>query len=330
MGIRGLAGWVSWAASETIRSPDWSEYRGKRVGFDVLGFLYKAKSRRIDPFTYLANFIACAKGLGIELMPVFDGKPPEEKRDALMERSRRRETASHTSIQLTSDLNTVPMNTVQRTEVLEIVKRLSQTATYLTSLERDTAKQLFYACGIVSYNATEEADDVLAYFSKREEIYAVISNDYDLLTRGVERLLVPDFYAQPGDAAGWKSYNLSEILRSVQFSYTQFVEMCVLMGSDYTSGCKSLPYKSAYWAIKYRGGLDKTLKVIGVSDTVKYIRAIEKLMGTDLSATELMGEKQWEKFRSGPHLVEPESLTEMSDTILSEITPECLLALQKV
>jgi hypothetical protein len=110
----------------------------------------------------------------------------------------------------------------------------------------------------------------------------------------------------------------------------QFVEMCVLMGSDYTSGCKSLPYKSAYWAIKYRGGLDKSLKVIGVSSTVKYIRAIEKLMGNDISATELMGEKQWDKFRSGPHLVEPDSLTEMSDTILSEITPECLLALQKV
>jgi len=222
------------------------------------------------------------------------------------------------------------MRTALRAQVLEIVKRLSHTATYLTSLERDTAKQLFYACGIVSYNATEEADDVLAYFSKREEIYAVISNDYDLLTRGVERLLVPDFYAQPGDAGGWKSYTLSGILKSVQFTYTQFVEMCVLMGSDYTSGCKSLPYKSAYWAIKYRGSLEKSLKVIGVSSTVKYIRAIEKLIGSDISAADLMGEKQWDKFRCGPHAVEPDSLAEMSDTILSEITPECLIALQKV
>jgi hypothetical protein len=181
-------------------------------------------------------------------------------------------------------------------------------------------KQFFYACGVLCLNATYEADDVLAYFARRGEFAAVLSNDFDLLARGVEQLLVPAYYALPGDVDGWSCYTLSSILRHVGFSYIQFLEMCVLMGCDYTTGCMQLPYKSAYWAIKYRGSLLSTLRVLGLvgaADRALYYAAMERLAGLRMSPATLMGEKQWEKYASFEARVECDALAEFRRSRLS-------------
>jgi len=200
------------------------------------------------------------------------------------------------------------MSTIQRAVVESRVRTLDQTANYLTSEERDMAKQLFYACGILPLNATGEADNTLAYFAKRGMVDAVISNDLDLLARGVDVLLVPEPYALPGDTSGWRMYTLQTILRAVEFTYEQFVEMCILMGCDYTHGCKSLPYKSAYWAIKYRGELHKTLDFLRVPDRAPYERAHTILVGSTETPEELMGPKQWENLAAGAPAVEHDAL----------------------
>jgi len=112
----------------------------------------------------------------------------------------------------------------------------------------------------------------------------------------------------PGDADGWVLHDLPAILHKVSFTHDQFVEMCVLMGSDYTVGLRSLPYKSAYWAIKYRGDLLKTLEVLGVPEETPYVEAVKRLKGLCETEETLMGEKQWAKLTAGAPPVEPASL----------------------
>lgn len=322
MGIRGLTGWIAWAAPTAIQQPAWHTWKGKHIGVDILGFLYRAKAQSTDPLHFLATFIVATKRLGIRITPIFDGKPPDEKRHALAQRSAVRNTSDEQKKVLLDDLESVPMTQEQRTVVESKVKTLTVAANYLTSEERDKAKQLFYAAGIVPLNATGEADNVLAYFCKRDMFDAVMSNDLDLLARGVETLLVPEPYALPGDKCGWKVYSLSGILKEVGFSYQQFVEMCVLMGSDYTSSQRTLPYKSAFWSIKYRGDLKKTLEFLHIHDASPYERAYTILVGSSETAESLMGAKQWEKLASDPPPIEHDALAEFRKSHLLHITDD--------
>ena len=309
MGIRGLTGWIHWAAAQTVQEPNWQLYSGKKVGIDILGLLYKAKAQRQSPMLYISRLIAACKKYNILPVPIFDGKPPEEKREALKLRTAVRARSEIKKQQLILELATINVPEEKREIVSSALHTLELNTSYFTSDERDLAKQLFYACGISSYNATGEADNVLAYFSKRGELAAVISNDFDLLTRGVETLLVPDSYALPGDLSGWKHYSLSTILGAAEFTYNQFVDMCVLMGCDYTVGCVNLQYRSAYWAIKYRGSLENTLNHYKVYDKLPYMKAIEILVGNMDTHAMLMGDKQWDKWAcSGSVHVEPETL----------------------
>lgn len=306
MGIRGLTGWIRWAAPSSIGTPDWGAYEGQRIGIDILSSLYKVKAQGASPFLYFAQLLAACKKLRIIPVILFDGKPPESKRTTLASRSATRVAAQKTISALTTDLIQIPMSPTQRTVVEEQVRAIStrSSSTYITSEERDICKQICYAAGIMCLNADGEADDVLAHFSKTGDFSAVISGDLDLLARGVENLLVPDTWALPGESDGWRYYTLSTILDSTQLTYDMFVEMCVLMGCDYTAGLPSLPYKSAYWATKYRRDFLRTLEVMRVADDRPYISAVAMLR----NAAAQMGEKQWQKWRSGPPFVEPQSL----------------------
>jgi len=319
MGIRGLTGWIKWAAAPSIKEPNWAQWKGKKIGVDILGFLYKAKAQHYSPLLYLGRLIAAFKKYDITPIPIFDGKPPDEKREALKLRSELRVKSDTMKATLMKDLESTTLSEADRTMAEGELKVLEQNTTYLTSDERMLAKQLFYACGITALNASGEADNILAYFARREELVAIISNDLDLLPRGVQTLLVPDNYALPGDKSGWVEYNLHDILKYSELNYEQFVEMCVLMGCDYTAGLKSFPYKTAYWAIRYKGDMYAALKNYRVYDAEPYGKAASILKGLYETSESLMGEKQWEKWAAPPHGVESEALAEFRKSYLVEL-----------
>ena len=310
MGVRGLTKFLHWAntASGDTQTIDWSQWKGKKIGVDILGFLYRAKAQRRSILPYLGTFIAACKQHSIQPVMIFDGKPPDEKRALIQKRTALRLASDATRQILEGDLEHVPMNEEQAAVVTKEVNRLVLNSTYLTGEERDIAKQLFYACGIVTLNASGEADSVLAYFAKRGELAAVISHDFDLLARGVETLLVPGPYALPGDTGGWSEYRLSSILTRIGFTYEQFLDMCILMGCDYTSGLQSLPFKRAYWAIQFRGPLSVVLASLGVRNTMPYETAKHLMEGLLDTQDSLMNAKQWEKWMAGPPSVEHDVL----------------------
>jgi 5'-3' exonuclease len=308
MGIRGLTGWIKWAAGPTINRPNWLEYSGKTIGVDILGQLYKIKAANGCPILYMARFIIACRTLTINPVFVFDGKPPDAKRAALKQRSTLRNSSLETLKALEANVAPYVETAAEKAALEARIKSLSTYTSFFSSEERDLCKQLCYAAGVISINATGEADDVLAHLTRKGVFAAVVSSDLDMLARGVENLFVPSLQSMPGDNDGWTAYNLPTILRHVSFSYDQFVQMAVLMGSDYNIGEKTLQYKSAYWAIKYRGDLLKTLEVLGVIDETPYYEAINRLKGLYETEESLMGEKQWNKLTAGNPPVERESL----------------------
>lgn len=304
MGIRGLQNWIRWTTPHTVKIPEWSQLSGKRIGVDILGFLYRAKSHGVYPIVYIAQFIAACRRLNIIPIVIFDGKPPSEKQKILEQRNALR---TESNIKKTAILQTVGHSSdcIVQAEL----QKLELNSTYFTSEERDQVKQFLYSCGVLSLNASGEADNTLAYFSRKGWISAVISSDFDLLARGVETLLVPDGNALPGEY-GWKQYTLSQILTHSTLTYDQFVEMCVLMGSDYTAYLPSIPYKTAYWTVKHRGSIEYTLARYNINEYTPYIRAKQILIGSDDTEDQLMNSKQWEKWHGQHPNVEYDRLME--------------------
>jgi flap endonuclease-1 len=275
----------------------------------------------------MAQFIAGCKQLGIKPVFVFDGKPPDVKRPALKARSAlRAESALHLA-HLEQEVAPQVSTPEEKSVYDERRKTLLQNTSYFTSEERDLCKQLCYAAGVLCLNATGEADDVLAYLYHKGHFAAVVSNDLDLLARGIQKVLVSQIYSVPGDHEGWIQYTLPAILDKVGLSHTEFVQMCVLMGCDYTVGHKNLPYRSAFFAIKYRGELLKTLAVLEVNDEKPYYDAIDRLNGLCETPETLMGEKQWEKLRAGAPAVEPTSLQVFRENQLKALPDSIYTAL---
>ena len=296
MGIRGLTGWIRWAAPASVKAPLWSSFSKKRVGIDILGFLYKAKANKTHPITYIAHLIAKCREYNIIPIPVFDGKPPDEKRETIRQRNEARLKNDQKRIQLATDIENVDMTKEQRDTLTKEIGNLTANSVYVTTDERDEVKRLLYAAGVIFLNANGEADNVLAYLMRRGELDAVMSNDMDLLARGVHTLLVPERMGAPGDTTGWIAYELNNILHHAGLTYLQFLEMCVLMGSDYTNKAKSLPFKQSYFTIKYKGNLHKALESIQIKDCLPYDRAIDMLNGRNETVEDLMSEKQWIKW----------------------------------
>jgi flap endonuclease-1 len=296
MGIRGLTGWIRWAAPAAIKTPNWASFTKKRVGIDILGFLYKAKANKTLPITYIAHLIAKCREYNIIPIPVFDGKPPDEKRETIKLRNEARIKNDQKLQQLNTDIENVDMTAEQRELLKREMGNLAAGSIYVTTDERDEVKRLLYASGVLFLNANGEADNVLAYLIRHGELDAVMSNDMDLLARGVHTMLVPEKMGVPGDSSGWICYELNNILQHAGLSFLQFLEMCVLMGSDYTNKAKSLPFKQSYFTIKYKGNLHKALESIQVKNFVPYERAIDMLNGLTETVEQLMTEKQWHKW----------------------------------
>jgi flap endonuclease-1 len=264
--------------------------------------------------------IAAFRRCGLEPVPVFDGKSPTEKRSLLEERASLRTSAARRCALLENDLQQVPMSDSQRALVAQEVERLVSSTTYFTGEERELIKQIFYVCGVKPLNASGEADNALAYMAKQGLVAAVVSNDMDLLVRGVEQLWVPESYALPGDLTGWACYSCSEVCKQAALSYTQLVTMCVLMGCDYTHGLLRRQYRAAYALAKRFGTLEEVLCDQGVVDATPYTNAAALFRGELDTPETLMNERQWLKLREPLGTPEWTTLFSLRSTVLRSLS----------
>lgn len=270
MGIKSLHKWLSWACKAPT-AVNWTTFTNQTIGVDILGFIYRAKQDSKDPIRELTNLILLWKSNKIHPLFVFDGKSPPEKRGTASARRKQKEWQQ-----------VAPEN-------------LS-----LTGSERDATKQLLYATGCLYLNATGEADSLLAFLYRRGDIQAIVSMDMDFLARGCETLLVPY-------KSSWQHYSLSAILRDSELTYLQFLQLCVILGCDYTPTLPTLNYQRAYLLIRHKGSsLFEILKHEGIRNPNAWYHAMELLEGANDSWETLLSESQRSKWCLGFPTCEPE------------------------
>jgi len=225
----------------------------------------------------------------VELIVIFDGKPPAVKAATLEERRAHRAAVQKEIDSLDPSTNELQITALQR-----------QIPSVSTS-DKDAVKQLLYAAGVLFLNAAGEADDLLAVLYRKGDVTAVISTDMDMLPRGIGRLIIPE----TADASILTSVDLTHILRSLSLTYDQFVAACILMGSDYSE--RSMNPQQAVLAIQ-------TGRVSVADADSESFRCLTGKGDGSGSLSALVAPGQQEKWIAGPPPVEPDALAAMATT----------------
>jgi len=307
MGIRGLGGYIRWKLPQVRKTLDLRKYKGQRWGVDCSCLLYRARGVSLLPVTVIASLIVRLRRSNIEPVFVFDGRTPVVKGDVIDQRRVVRQAVQREMAEIKVDLAGEGLSESQKADMDRRHADLQKKAPVVTSGDKDDVKTFLHAAGVLFVTAAGEADDLLAYLCRDGTLQGVVSTDMDMLARGVPRLIVPE----TNDAAVLTEICLADVLTGVGLQYTQFVDACMLMGSDYSGkGWRSVEPKVAIEMAR-RGVQWSTIDVSG-SVCSAMERGSALLMGVGVQWEEIIGERQRAKWLQGVPKREPETIATLA------------------
>ena len=274
MGIKGLTKAIKRLAPGAIKTLSYQELadisKNKVYGVDVFSYLYptqynvlkKSKGNHIREFM---EMITTWASVGIRLVFVFDGNTNSEaKRETVDERAERRLRGQAHIQKLIEDMNSDQENVTEDEKILVINQDLHTAGHDILASSKGTTEQrielelalrshiivsgdkvndlitLFQLVGATYMRAEGEADFLLSMLYNEGYIDGVISEDCDMLTHGVERL-VRGFTDSSLRRVGHVSvYSLNNVLDGAQISMNQFIDFCILCGCDYCPKIKGI------------------------------------------------------------------------------------------
>ena len=236
---------------------------GKKICIDTSIYLYrfKANDALIENFFTMCSLF---KKYNIIPMFVFDGKPPEEKREELDNRRRDREKSKETYNKLVSELG----ENISIDDQKELNK-LKRNMISITKEDVNNVKVLFDSYGIKYINALGEADILCASLVLKKKVYAVLTEDMDLFAYGSPIVLRYFSLLQHTRIL----YDLKIILSTLGInSKKEFQLLCVLSGNDYYNSKNNI-----YYYLKIYKKYKKTKENIDLLDwLLKYNYVLDK------------------------------------------------------
>jgi len=95
------------------------------------------------------------------------------------------------------------------------------------------------------YVAHQEAESFSTYLCKTNQVELVITEDSDVLAYGC-----PVWISNVGTNGNCTEVRIDDVLRQMEFTMEQFIDFCILCGTDFNETIKGVGSVSAYKAIK--------------------------------------------------------------------------------
>ena len=258
MGIKNLMKLLTKNTPDAISEIQPIELKNKKVAIDTSIILYqfitairssgadlKNKDGKSTSHIHgiLIKTLNCLK-VGIIPVHIFDGKPPELKMKILNDRMKIKKNAL-------SKLDKIQENkTIEKEEKIKLLKM----SVSISQEEMSEAIEIVNLLGVPVINAPEEADSQCAYLSINDLVDYVASEDMDLLTFGTKKLL-KNFMKKT-----MYCIDLEDILNQGEITMDQFIDLCILLGCDYTDTISGIGLKRAWDIIKKYKSLDKFIE----------------------------------------------------------------------
>jgi flap endonuclease-1 len=266
---------VSLSGLVSAREISLEDLRGKRIAIDANNTLYQFLSTIRDKLTgeplrdsrgeitsHLSGlFYRTAKLLenGIEPVYVFDGEPPEFKRETLENR-----------IQVRADAKEKWEKALKEGDI-EKVKMYAQGASRLTPEMSQESKALLEYMGVPWMQAPSEGEAEASCLTKRGKVWAAGSQDWDSLLFGAPRLVRNLTITGRRKVARKEKYiivnpeviELDSVLKELGITHEQLILTGILVGTDYNmGGVKGFGPKKALAFVKEKKTLEGVMKEI--------------------------------------------------------------------
>ncbi|MBI2545219.1 MAG: flap endonuclease-1 [Candidatus Aenigmarchaeota archaeon] len=248
-----------------------SELNGRKVAIDAFNTMFQFLSIIRDRMTgeplkdSHGNITSHLSGLfyrtsnlldaGIRPVFVFDGEPPEFKKETLREREETKQKAER--------------KWKEAVEKGEAAMKYAQAASRMTEHMVNDAKKLLDYMGIPHIQAPSEGEMQCAFMCKKGDVWASASQDYDSLLDGSPRFVRNLSISGRKKIAGKEQYmevkpelyELKNVLSELGINQEQLIVMGILIGTDYNpGGVKGIGPKNAFKMVKEHKTLKKVLE----------------------------------------------------------------------
>ncbi|KAM5157077.1 flap endonuclease 1-like [Mantella aurantiaca] len=240
MGIPHLAELIREETPGAIQSRPPDHYKDKVLAVDASMFIWQFQSAMPELRNRNDENISVLQGLfsrtiymlekGMKPVYVFDGTPPTCKRPKGVNGHVRRGAMQNPGPERQSDL-----------------------------------KRLLRLLGVPVIQAPSEAEATCAALVKCGRAWGAVTEDMDALPFGCTRLIRNLKADKKKDI---EEYNLPQILSRLKMSRQQFVDLCILLGCDYTSKIKGLGKTKAFAMIQQYGSIEGILPAISPKDRI--------------------------------------------------------------
>ncbi|MBN1645064.1 flap endonuclease-1 [Candidatus Woesearchaeota archaeon] len=196
---------------------------------------------------------------GLKPVFVFDGEKPKLKTKELNRRRELKEEAR------------VKYKIAVKKKDIAAMKKYAGRFSYLSSEMVEQAKELVKLLGLPVIQAPSEGEAQAAQLVKNNDAWAVVSQDYDSLLYGADRLIQNLSIAGRRKKIGRLSYqsvkpllvSLSENLNNLKIDNEKLIALSMLIGTDYNpKGVKGIGPKNALKLVKKHDDFDKLFEEI--------------------------------------------------------------------
>jgi len=261
----------------------YEELSGKVIAIDAYNTIYQFLSaiRQRDgsmltdssgnPVSHLTGLFSRTTRLreaNIKPVFIFDGKPPEMKKDTLQKRKECKENAA------------LKFETAKDEGNLEDMKKYAQATSRITPEILEGSKRLLELMGIPWMQAKSEAEAQASYMLSRGDVDLVGSQDYDVFLFGAEDVIRNLGSTGKRKLPGQNKYvaktpehiSLSASLKELDLSREQLIDIAICIGTDFNEGMHRVGAKTALKFIRKHGDINTI-----ISKEDKDIRACASL-----------------------------------------------------
>jgi len=252
MGIKNLNRFLREQAKDSIKFISIAELSGKKIAVDISIYMYKyASEGSLLENIYL--MLSVFRYYNICPIFIFDGKPPLEKKELLLNRKEDKMEAESEYNKLKSQLQHSSVDDIEKQDIINSMDMLKKKFIYISKNDIEDVKNLIRYYGATYYDAPGEADELCALLVIKNKVWACLSEDMDMFVYGCTRVL--RYLSLLNHTV--VLYDTKEILDNLGISQKELREICVLSGTDYNyisdNNSKNTPtlYKTLSYFKKY-------------------------------------------------------------------------------
>ncbi|TGC08713.1 flap endonuclease-1 [Methanolobus halotolerans] len=287
----------------------YEEISGKVIAIDAYNTIYQFLSAirqsngspltdpSGNPISHLTGLFSRTSRLresNIRPVFIFDGKPPEMKKNTLEKRKEFKKAAA------------INYETAKDESNLEDMKKYAQATSRITPQILKESKKILELMGIPWVQAESEAEAQAAFMVSRGDADLVGSQDYDVFLFGAEDVVRNLGSTGKRKVPGQKKYvtrkpehiSLAGSLKELDISREDLIDIAICTGTDFNEGIHRVGAKTALRLIRKHGDISTIIteekKDIRACVSVEEIR--EFFMNPPVTADYSL---RWEKPKSG-------------------------------